>query len=260
MRKLALAVLLIATTVGVAQYGLRSPAFVGGVLRPASAGVDPDLEGWWKLNDGSGTSAADATGNGNTGTITGNPTWGTGPNSNGDLVFDGTGDLVTIANEANFDFETNTLFSITFWLKVNSSASGVDLLYSKNSAIGNLPGYTVQADPDNQQVKAALVDIVGAAATTSSGINSVVLNTWYFIAVTYDGSSTGAGLKIYVNAGTPATGSGSVGTSILNNADPVFGVKAGLGGDLWAELDDARIYTKQLTSGEVSTLNSAGAQ
>lgn len=35
------------------------------------------LVGYWKLNDGSGTSAVDSSGGGNTGTLTNGPTWTT---------------------------------------------------------------------------------------------------------------------------------------------------------------------------------------
>jgi hypothetical protein len=33
------------------------------------------LQGYWKMNDGSGTTAVDSSGNGNDGTLTGGPTW-----------------------------------------------------------------------------------------------------------------------------------------------------------------------------------------
>ena len=36
------------------------------------------LVGWWNFDEGSGTSAADSSGNGNTGTTDGAPTWTTG--------------------------------------------------------------------------------------------------------------------------------------------------------------------------------------
>ncbi|MCH8121327.1 MAG: hypothetical protein IIC00_16575, partial [Planctomycetes bacterium] len=35
--------------------------------------ADPSLVGWWKFDDGSGTIAKDSSGNGNDGTLNGNP-------------------------------------------------------------------------------------------------------------------------------------------------------------------------------------------
>jgi hypothetical protein len=236
------------------------PALVSSKKRAdEGGGVDPNLVGWWKLNDGSGTSAADATGNGNTGTLA-NTTWGTGPNSNGDAVFDGTGDLITIANESNFDFERTDAFSITFWMKGNSSATGSDAVFDKSAPSGNFQGFIVQHNADNALVNVALLDASGNALQAPTANGSITLNTWYFIAVTYDGSSLGAGLKTYINAGTAVTGTGTLSNTILNNASPYIGFGNGLAGDFFGELDDVRVYDKELTSGEISSLNSGGAQ
>src|ERR1019366_5109600 len=54
------------------------------------------LVGWWKLDDGSGTSAADSSGTGNTGTLTNGPAWTTGGMNNGALSFNGTNSYVSI--------------------------------------------------------------------------------------------------------------------------------------------------------------------
>ena len=40
-----------------------------------AAGFEGELEAHWKLNETSGTSAADSSGNGRTGTVTGTSTW-----------------------------------------------------------------------------------------------------------------------------------------------------------------------------------------
>jgi hypothetical protein len=228
---------------------------------PASNTGDTTLVGWWKLNDASGTNATDSTGNGNAGTLTGSPAWGTGPNSNGDLTFDGTDDLITVANESNFDFERTNTFSITFWIKVNASASGGHFILGKNYSFGNVQGYNFAADTDNTQLKFALVDSSGNALIAATGGGSIIAGTWYFIAGTYSGSSAASGVKIYVNAGTPAVApSGTLSNTLLHDEAVRIGVFAGLGQPFWGELDDIRIYNTELSSGQISTLNSAGAQ
>jgi hypothetical protein len=60
-----------------------------GKVTPAVPG---SLVGWWKFDEGSGTTAADATGNGSTGTLTdtggqGLPTWNAVGKIGGDLRF-----------------------------------------------------------------------------------------------------------------------------------------------------------------------------
>src|SRR5690348_6703426 len=71
----------------------------------SGAAVDPTLQAWWKFNEGSGTTAADFTGNGNTGTLTGGASWTTGA-----VVLDGVDGYVAVANEANFDRERTDPF------------------------------------------------------------------------------------------------------------------------------------------------------
>ncbi len=60
--------------------------------------ADPNLVGWWKFDEGSGTVAIDSSGNGLNGIINGNPTWGTGSpyDQSHYLLFDGTNDWVDI--------------------------------------------------------------------------------------------------------------------------------------------------------------------
>ncbi|HCO93507.1 MAG TPA: hypothetical protein DIU00_06085, partial [Phycisphaerales bacterium] len=45
----------------------------GLVLTSAAKAVDPDLIGYWNFDETSGTTAYDATGNGNDGTLNGDP-------------------------------------------------------------------------------------------------------------------------------------------------------------------------------------------
>ncbi|MHC4487232.1 MAG: hypothetical protein ACYS4T_18870 [Planctomycetota bacterium] len=40
-----------------------------------TANADPSLVGWWRLDEGSGTTAYDSSGNGRHGTFTGDPEW-----------------------------------------------------------------------------------------------------------------------------------------------------------------------------------------
>ena len=52
--------------------------------------IKTGLIGWWKLDDGSGTTAADISGQGNTGTLTGGPKWASNCKRTGCVTFDGT--------------------------------------------------------------------------------------------------------------------------------------------------------------------------
>lgn len=66
---------------------------------------------------GSGTSWADLSGNGNTGTLTNGPTFSTG--NSGSIVFDGNDDSVIVPNGNTF-FSNKTQVSVCVWFKLNS--------------------------------------------------------------------------------------------------------------------------------------------
>lgn len=241
---------------------LGDPTYVAS-LPPAAAaggGGGPTPIAQWKFNDGSGTSAADGTGNGNTGTASGNPTWGTGPNSNGDAVFDGTGDFFTAANESNFDFERSDDFTVTAWIRLHASASGNSAtIISKESSSGNSPGIQLRANPDNTLLQCFLIQADGNVISAATAGGSILNDTWYFVAVTYDGSSTGAGISLYINNGSAVTGSGTLSQSILNNdALKIGDGPASL--EFFGQIDDVRVYDSDLTSGEIGTIYSGGAQ
>src|SRR5580698_2995402 len=88
---------------GRAQAGFDSTTNTSGA--PANVTSGPPVRGyipnglvaWWKLNDDSGTMAADSSGNGHAMTLVGSPTWGAN-----DLTLNGTsqyGDAGTNAAE-----------------------------------------------------------------------------------------------------------------------------------------------------------------
>jgi hypothetical protein len=60
-----------------------------------------DLVGWWKLDEGSGTTVSDASGKGHNGTIVGNPQWVSGVSGLA-LEFDGD-DRVDLGNDPSLD-------------------------------------------------------------------------------------------------------------------------------------------------------------
>ncbi|MHC4753388.1 MAG: hypothetical protein ACYTFW_26435, partial [Planctomycetota bacterium] len=55
---------------------------------------DPNLIGWWKLDEDEGTIALDSSGRGNYGTLVGDPQWVDGYDGGG-LQCDGSGDWAT---------------------------------------------------------------------------------------------------------------------------------------------------------------------
>jgi hypothetical protein len=63
----------------------------------------PGPVGYWNLDDATGTTAKDLSGNGNNGTLTNGPTWTTQGKYGGAVSFDGSDDYVEIAGNSNLN-------------------------------------------------------------------------------------------------------------------------------------------------------------
>jgi len=92
----------------------------------------------WSLDEGSGTTAHDFSGNGNDGTLNGDPQWATGK-TGGALEFDGTGDYVEVARVVQDDF------TLMAWIKTDTPGlslgtqgyQGSGLIWSDVAGVAN---------------------------------------------------------------------------------------------------------------------------
>ncbi len=92
-------------------------ALVLGLTMSAAEGADPSLVGWWRFEEGSGTTAYDSSGNGLDGEVVGGATWTEG-RIGGGIELDGTSGHISIP-----DFELTT-DSITFVIWLNGWKAG----------------------------------------------------------------------------------------------------------------------------------------
>ena len=94
---------------------------------------DPDLLGWWKFDDGTGTIAVDSSGNGNDGTFVQDPEWVAGKFGSG-LLFDGQGgERVSLGG---LDIPSGAM-TITCWVKAsNLDTPGNDPVWSPRPMVG----------------------------------------------------------------------------------------------------------------------------
>ncbi|MBK7513902.1 MAG: hypothetical protein IPI76_16845 [Chloracidobacterium sp.] len=87
----------------------------------APCGTDPNLVGCWQFSEGSGTTAADGSGNGNTGTLVGdtipNPMWTADRfgNPSQALHFNGTSQYVKVPDSTSLDITGD--ITIALWVK-----------------------------------------------------------------------------------------------------------------------------------------------
>ena len=193
------------------------------------------------FNAGSGTTLADATGKGHTGTISGTD-WADEGKNGGGLSFHGIDDWVKVADANDLDL-TNGM-TLSAW--VRPSGAGADW---QTIALKESPGFMVYAlysDTDTNRPSGHVV--VGGTDLDVRGTAQVAANVWTHLAATFDG----ANLRFYVNGGLVATravaGSMSASTGALR-----IGGNATWGEWFGGLVDDFRVYNRALSQGEIQT-------
>lgn len=198
------------------------------------------LVAYWPFNEGSGSIAGDASGNGHTGTLKGNaafPTWTSGKLGSA-LNFD-----ISNNNRATFtNITTGTTNTISAWIYLTSdcvsygsifSEDGVEGLYCyKNGGGTNKMNFWYSATPADHFSNTPLA-----------------LNRWYHVVIVNNAGSA----TFYLNG----VADGNV------NATPSFNANT-MGGDTLSEtlpgkLDEVRFYSRALSASDVYALYKSGA-
>jgi len=216
------------------------------------AAGEPGLAAWWKLDETSGTTAADASGNGNVGTLKNGPTWVKGFNGNA-VKLDGKDDYVAI-NKLKYNQRGLTEVTVATWIR---TANGGDQYIASFDRDAYWQLVINGGSADEGQVAWLVTTDAGFAAVRSTA--RIDDGNWHHVAAVFDNGK----LAIYIDGvvkgngtsgrtfGNGATRFGFLGIGSL--ADKVDGTKATTN-YLNGELDDARIYSRALTKTQIEQL------
>ncbi|MEA2240725.1 MAG: hypothetical protein QOD24_281, partial [Solirubrobacteraceae bacterium] len=189
------------------------------------------------FDETAGTTAADASGQSNAGTING-PLRTTTGRFGSALSFDGVNDLVTVADAASLDLTTG--MTLEAWVRPTTIAGWRTAILKERP--GNL-SYSLYA---GGSPSAPSAHVFTTADLDATGTAALPVNTWSHLAATYDGTT----LRIFVN-GT------QVATRAVSGAMTVSSGALQIGGNtVWGEwfagmLDEIRIYDRALTATQV---------
>ncbi len=216
------------------------------------------LAGSWGFEAGSGTTAIDSSGNGNTATFVGTPTWVTSASGNA-ISFDGIDQSLTVPDPANNSLDFTQSFTLSAWVQPSVIHTDYRTVMAKASSSGtDGPMYELFASVDS-----STCPIIGSGAVAGllkvngpNGQTYVVCDAplatgiWTHLAVTYDGFN----LKLYRNgvltATTPVIGLVDVTGPLMSIMEPSTGplqIGASEFGEQFAgALDEPRAYNYAL--------------
>jgi hypothetical protein len=202
------------------------------------------IQAYYKFDESTGSTTADATGDGFTGTITG-ATWTTGVEGTGGLAFNGTNATYVTIPALNLNSDTVT---ISGWVKRNGTQSGWNgIVFTRDSSsacglhfgTANELRYTWNDAGSTYNWNSALIPPNGQ---------------WTFVALVI--SATNA--KIYMQ---PLGGSMTSATNNVANAAGAFNGVTIIGGDsnsssrfINASIDEVRFYNTSLSATQIAAL------
>ncbi len=199
-----------------------------------------------KFDETSGSSAADSSGNGWTGTLVNGPLWSAG-RSNNTVDLDGANDHVTLPTGV---MNGLTDFTITLWANLDSISNWSRLFDFGTGTTVNM--FLTPKNGANNRIRFAITTGGGGGEQRIDGTTALPIGGWHHVAVTLAGS-TGTlyvdGVQVGQNTAMTLTPS-SLGSTTQNRIgrsqynDPY----------LMGRIDEFRIYGRALTAAEVASL------
>lgn len=205
----------------------------------AGAESESGLVGYWKLDKGSGTLVTDSSGNGNIGTLLGQPSWVVGKTGKA-LQFNSVGDCVDCGNDSIL---APASITVSLWGKRDSTIGWADTFITRPHG-GWTSSYAIRKDRfiinfTTQGEKQILFTVPG-------------FEEWTHYVLTYDGSN----MRGYINgvevSNSPVSVTDTILYSSAGDAPVVIGAHGkGGAGALNGAIDEVRIYNRALSKEEV---------
>ena len=208
---------------------------------------DPDLVGWWTLDEGMGETALDWSGHGNHATLVG-PEW-IAPGLHGDAALNMAGGYAAIQNlsYANTDL---TEVTVCAWIRTSSSADQYIVSFDRNEY------YRLEIGGSGGGPGQVSWDVMTSSGQIDYGsITRVDDGAWHHLCGVYNAGT----LTIYID-GSPepsATGGATYGSGNTrfgfigaNSEATSYNGSRGGGSPVAGDIDDVRIYSRALTQEE----------
>jgi glucose/arabinose dehydrogenase/fibronectin type 3 domain-containing protein len=201
----------------------------------------PGLVAAWAFGEGSGTTTADVSGNGNVGTLT-SASWSTQGRYGNALSFNGTSSVVRVASSSSLD--VGGAMTLEGWVKPTASQSGWRTVLQRQT-----DAYYLNASSGAGALRPAGGGTFGSGSSgTLIGPTAIPVSTWTHEALTYDGTT----MRLYIN-GVEAVSKPQTG-AVQSSTNPLWiGGNTPYGEYFQGLLDEIRVYRRALTASEIQS-------
>jgi YD repeat-containing protein len=208
--------------------------FTFDVIPASSTGSAEDAAGQWPLDETSGTTAFDSSGNSNDGTVHGCTITSNGK-QNRSYRLNGTSDYIDVGNPTGLNITGN--ITVAAWVRLLAT-DGTRTIVSRNDGTNELSLSIVDG-----QYRWGNTDTAAVAA-------GAVVNQWVHLAGTFDGTTW----RLYRNGNLLAQQAVGTNTSV-GAGNWAFGAQGGGGANFCSgNLDDILIFDRTLIQSEIGML------
>lgn len=209
-----------------------------GVASTTTAAASGGLVGAWSFSEGGGSTAGDASGLVNNGTLTAAGWSATGKFGSALILSGGNGSL-GVPDAASLDLTSG--MTIEGWVKPTSAPSGWTALAHKD-----VDRYYLMASSSSGNAPAAGGTFTNGGDTVF-GTTALAVGVWTHLATTFDGSQ----MKLYVDGALVAT---KARASTLTTSTGLLQIGNDSYGEMFpGAIDEVRIYNRALTQAEIQS-------
>jgi hypothetical protein len=194
-----------------------------------------------KSYPGTGTTWNDISRNGNTGTLTNGPTYGS--DNGGSLIFDGSNDFVEVSPTKLNESIVNSI-SIECWVYPKTTSyqligGGQDNTGSRYTAAFNI-------NSDGANIYGFDLEATSGQVRLTSSSNTLEVNKWKHLTGTYDGSTA----SFYINGTLIDSDNGTSG-NIINFDNFILGKDIATSRHLNGNIACFKVYNRALSASEI---------
>jgi len=213
--------------------------------------MDLALVGWWRFDEGTGPTAMDSSGHGNTGTLMNGPSWVAGRVGSGALAFDGIASHVDASNRPSLN--NIPVKTVCAWIRPAATSASDQVFVGKDASAAC--GWDLSVGVNNEIRFRQCFSTDGVWASAS---NLAPVGEWHHIVLIYDRRSLANVPTLYVDGvehemaalqdpmGTGADESNralGIGANAVDNTENFTGL-----------IDEVRLYSRALSAVEVAQL------
>lgn len=231
--------------------------------------LSSDVAGYWRAYNSTNAASGvlDQSGNGNHGTMTNmedtdlvyeypRTTESIQNDNEGSFDFDGVNEHITCGTDSSLFFQRDEAFSLSVWVNVDSLVG--ECLLTRQAGAPTYDGYNwfIQTSDLNFIIGNILTGYIHVEAT-----DNVPSGQWVHLAITYDGSSSASGIKMYYDTESKVitTITNTLGTDFSDTATFKIGTRGA--NDLYfdGKMSHGSVWDKELSIEEIQEIYNDGS-